>query len=445
MPVYPLIRHRTVLATVYPTVYPATLTELAGYKAMKRTQIKKRPMSDTTLATLEPEAKEYREPDGKGLYFRVKPDGNKSWQLRYKKPNGTWSFLGLGAYPEVSGQLARQKAAELLADSSTGADLVITKQQRKQAELDNNNATLERLIYEFLDNKVTKWTDGTMKRNKGALEKHILPIMGKRQYTEIKPIEWMNLFQSIQRQKGIIEQSNRMRALCQEAYDLAKVTGRIEYNPLEGLHRFLEIHRGENMRHVSPAELPALLRAIRNYPTREVAIGLELLSLVFCRPSELREATWDEIDLDAALWTIPVQRMKKRRLMVIPLSRQVLELLAELKQCHSDSPYLFPSRSSRSKPKSDAVFIMALRRLGYQGRQSPHGFRHIASTTLREKGFLRDHVEAALAHKVGGVEGVYNKADYLPDRIPMMQWWADYLEGLRTDSNVILFSKAATA
>lgn len=410
---------------------------------MKRTQIKKRPMSDTTLATLEPEEKEYRELDGNGLYFRVKPDGKKAWVYRYKKPDGKWSWLGLGNYPEVSGQLARQKAAELLADSSTGADLVVTKQQRKQAELDNNNATFERLIYEFLDNKVTKWTDGTMTRNKGALEKHILPIMAKRKYTEIKPIEWMNLFQGIQREKGIIEQSNRMRALCQEAYDLAKVTGRIEYNPIEGLHRFLETHQGENMRHVSPAELPALLRAIRNYPTRDVAIGLELLSLVFCRPSELRNATWGEIDLHSALWTIPVQRMKKRREMVIPLSRQVLELLAELKQFNGDSPYLFPSRSSRTKPKSDAVFIMALRRLGYEGRQSPHGFRHIASTTLREKGFLRDHVEAALAHKVGGVEGVYNKAGYLADRTPMMQWWADYLERLRTDSNVTPFSKAA--
>ena len=99
----------------------------------------------------------------------------------------------------------------------------------------------------------------------------------------------------------------------------------------------------------------------------------------------------------------------------------------------------------RVKPdgKKAWVFIMALRRLGYEGRQSPHGFRHIASSTLREKGFLRDHVEAALAHKVGGVEGVYNKAGYLADRIPMMQWWSDYLEGLRTDSNVIPFSKAA--
>jgi hypothetical protein len=101
---------------------------------MKRTHIKKRPMSDTTLATLEPEANEYRELDGNGLYFRVKPDGKKAWVYRYKKPDGKWSWLGLGNYPEVSGQLARQKAAELLADSSKGVSLIVAKQQRQQAE-----------------------------------------------------------------------------------------------------------------------------------------------------------------------------------------------------------------------------------------------------------------------------------------------------------------------
>jgi integrase len=257
--------------------------------------------------------------------------------------------------------------------------------------------------------------------------------MGKRAYKEIKPIEWMNLFKSIQREKGIIEQSNRMRALCQEIYDLAKVTGRIEFNPLEGLHRFLETAKSENMKHVSANELPALLRAIRNYPTRDVSIGLQLLAMLFCRPSELRTALWKEVNLQAAEWTIPAERMKKRREHIIPLPTQAVELLKELKAYSSDSPYLFPSRSSNNSPKSDTVFIMALRRLGYEGRQSPHGFRHIASTTLREKGFNRDHVESALAHVTGGVEGVYNKAAYLNDRKPMMQWWADYLDRLADD------------
>jgi integrase len=431
MPIHHHTCTYTALSAVYTVMYTGRLIELAVYKAMKRTQIKKRPMSDTTLATLEPEANEYRELDGNGLYFRVKPDGKKAWLYRYKKPDGKWSWLGLGNYPEVSGQLARQKAAELLADSSKGVNLIVAKQQRQQAELEHNNATFEKLIYEFLDTKVVKWTDGTMKRNKGALEKHVLPIMGKRQFADIRPMEWMNLLKSIQREKGIIEQANRLRALCQEAYDLAKVTGRIEYNPLEGLHRFLETHKSENMHHVSEAEHPALLRAIRSYPTRDIAIGLELLSLLFCRPSELREAVWTEFDLDAALWVIPAQRMKKRNQHSIPLSRQAVALLRELSYLSGESPYLFPSRTSQSKPKSETVFIMALRRLGYEGRQSPHGFRHIASTTLRNKGFQREHVESGLAHVVGGVEGVYNKAAYLEDRVRMMQWWADYLDDLR--------------
>lgn len=313
---------------------------------------------------------------------------------------------------------------------SKGENPIITKQEKKQQELEATSSTFEKLAVEWLDGKVNKWTEGTMKRNKGALEKHIFPVMGKRVYKEIKPIEWMNLFKSIQREKGIIEQSNRMRALCQEIYDLAKVTGRIEYNPLEGLHRFLETAKSENMKHVSANELPALLRAIRNYPTRDVSIGLQLLAMLFCRPSELRTALWEEINLEAAEWIIPAERMKKRREHIIPLPTQAVELLTELKAYSTDSPYLFPSRSSNNSPKSDTVFIMALRRLGYEGRQSPHGFRHIASTTLREKGFNRDHVESALAHVTGGVEGVYNKAAYLNDRKPMMQWWADYLENV---------------
>lgn len=398
---------------------------------MKRSDIKigKR-LSDTTLESLKPEEKEYRVNDGSGLYFVVNPSGRKRWELRYKKADGKWSFIGLGSYPAVEGKLARSKAAELMAALAKGDNPVVTKQERKQQELEASNSTFEKLAREWLDGKINKWTEGTMRRNKGALELHIFPVMGKRVYKDIKPIEWMNLFKTIQREKGIIEQSNRMRALCQEIYDLAKVTGRIDYNPLEGLHKFLQTAKAENMKHVSASELPALLRAIRNYPTRDVNIGLQLLSMLFPRPSELRTALWDEFDLRTGLWTIPAERMKKRKTQVIPLSEQAVNLLKELKYLSGESPYLFPSRSNKHQPKSDTVFIMALRRLGYEGRQSPHGFRHIASTTLREKGFNRDHVESALAHVVGGVEGVYNKAAYLEYRIPMMQWWANYLDKL---------------
>ena len=146
---------------------------------MKRSDIKRRPLADTVLATLEPETKEYRELDGNGLYFRVKPDGNKSWQLRYKKADGKWSWLGLGGYPEVSGQMERKKANELLEDVSRGDNPIITKQERKRQELELNNATFEVLAREWLDTKLNAWVHDTMTRNKGALEKHIFPVFGK--------------------------------------------------------------------------------------------------------------------------------------------------------------------------------------------------------------------------------------------------------------------------
>ncbi|MFU8925910.1 tyrosine-type recombinase/integrase [Acinetobacter puyangensis] len=409
---------------------------------MKRDQIKKRPMSDTTLANLECEDKDYRELDGNGLYFFIQKNGNKSWQLRYKKPNGKWSWLGIGGYPEIGGQLARKKAQELITDIGKGENPVITKQERKAKELEHSNATFEALAKEWLDAKQSKWVADTMTRNKGALEKHIFPVLGNRLYTTIRPIEWMNHLKGIQQKHKIYEQVNRIRSMCRDIYDYAKVTGRIDYNPLEGLHKFLEQGKKENMAHVDEKDLPALLRAINNYPTPDVQIGLQLLAMLFSRPSELREATWQEFDLDNALWTIPEQRMKKRREHVIPLPTQAVRLLHELKSTSIHSDYLFPSRSNSHKPKSDTVFIMALRRLGYEGRQTPHGFRHIASTLLNNKGFDERHVEAALAHVKDGVAGVYNKAQYLNDRRYMMQWYADHLEQLADDS-VIQFKKNA--
>ncbi|HCA5184975.1 tyrosine-type recombinase/integrase [Acinetobacter baumannii] len=407
---------------------------------MKRSEIKRRPLSDTVLANLEPESKEYRELDGNGLYFRVKPDGNKSWQLRYKKPDGKWSWLGIGGYPEIGGQLARKKAQELIADIGKGENPIITKQERKRKEIEDNNATFEALAREWLDTKQNRWVVDTMIRNKGALEKHIFPTFGKRLYTTIRPIEWMNHLKGIQQEHKIFEQVNRIRAMCRDIYDYAKVTGRIDYNPLEGLQKFLEQGKKKNMAHVDEKELPQLLRAIDNYPTLDSRIGLKLLAILFCRPSELREATWAEFDLENAVWNIPEQRMKKRREHIIPLSTQAVQLLHELRPLSGRSEYLFPSRSNSHKPKSDTVFIMALRRLGYEGRQTPHGFRHIASTLLNNKGFDERHIEAALAHVKDGVAGVYNKAQYLNDRKYIMQWYADHLEQLM-DDQIIQFKR----
>lgn len=143
-------------------------------------------------------------------------------------------------------------------------------------------------------------------------------------------MEWMNFLRAME-ETGIVEQTSRVRGMCREVYDLARVTGRATHNPLEGLHKFLLTKPVENFAHVSLDELPALLRAIRSYPhATDVRLGLQLLTMLACRPSELREARWQEFDLDAGLWLIPAERMKRRREHLIPLPSQAIALLREL-------------------------------------------------------------------------------------------------------------------
>ncbi|HHP7875641.1 integrase [Acinetobacter baumannii] len=403
---------------------------------MKRTDPIKKPMKDTVLSSLEPEAHtEYRINDGDNLHFVVSPKGNKRWDFRYKNPlTQKWNWMGLGAYPEVSGKLARQKAAaarELLAD---GIDPKEHRDQEKQALLNSDKFSFKSLAVEYCNNKT--WTDGTRTRNEGALNNHVYPLMGNRDYRKITKKEWLDLIRDIQKKlhprtgKPIVEMGNRIRGLCRDIYDLAEVTGRIEFNPLSGLEKFIEKHKQQNMDSVKIDELPKLLVDIRAYPSRVTSIGLQLLSMLACRPTELREAIWDEFNLEKGLWTIPSKRMKKRIEHTIPLPIQALTLLNELKTYSGNSAYLFKSRSDSSRPVSNNTFNKALKSMGYQGKQTPHGFRHIFSTELREQGFARDHVEAALAHKVGGVEGVYNKAIYVEPRKAMIQRWADYLDDL---------------
>lgn len=420
------------LPTLYAPVYASEIIEPEAYKAMKRSEIKRRPLSDTTLAGLEPEPSAYRELDSPGLYFRVKPNGSKSWELRYKKPDGKWSWLGLGGYPEVSGSLARQKANELKADATDGKNPIVSKQARKEAELEKATDTFEALAREWHTSRINQWDATTAKRIMGALEKHVFPTLGKQAYNQITSMTWMQLLKGME-QQGILEQMSRVRSYCKDAYDLARVTGRATNNPLEGVHKFLSAGKVENYAHVPLDELPALLRAINSYPhAKDVQIGLRLLTLLAVRPSELREAHWSEFDLSQKVWTVPAERKgrKKGKEHIVPLCHQAVALLKELQPITGSYPLLFPGRSDRTKPRSDTVFLMALRRLGYEGRQTGHGFRHIASTILNEHGWPSDHIEAQLSHKTKGVRGVYNKAQYLEQRTTMMQWYADHLDQL---------------
>lgn len=297
---------------------------------MKRSQIKRRPLSDSTLANLESEEKEYREQDGANLYFRVKPNGNKSWVLRYKTPAGKWSWAGLGSYPAVTAAMARKKAGQLRERAYAGEHITEAARSRRQALLDAETDTFEKLANEWLASRRSSWTDGTYQRAKGGLELHIFPTVGDRPFSTIHPMEWMTLLRAMEK-KGILERLGNVRRHCKEIYDLARVTGRITHNPIDGLNRFLRTRANENFAHVAHQDLPNLIAAVRSYPhAHDVRLGLMLLMLTSVRPSELREARWDEFDLADALWTIPAERMKKRRDHLVPLSRQAVSALMVL-------------------------------------------------------------------------------------------------------------------
>lgn len=395
---------------------------------MKRAAIKKRPLSDTALANLEPEEKDYRERDTGSLYFLVQKTGKKSWQLRYKNEKGAWSWKGLGAYPSVSGATARRKANELSVKIANG-ELLETRKQVKNKQQEIAQRKFNILMNEWLDTKKSSWGEETFDKAKKSINRHIIPKFGERDFTEITPKEWFDFFQGLQRGLNIHTQVEKLTSYCRNAYDWAKFQAKINFNPIEGMTKHLDKKVGGNMKFVEINEFPRLITDIRTHHQRKLAIGLELMALLFPRPVELRFATWDQFDFDKAIWVKPAEIMKKGIVHAVPLPRQAIKLLEELEDHRTESDLLFAGRNSLSEPISDNTFNMALNRMGYKGRQNPHGFRHIASTALNNKFSDKEQVvEACLAHMKKGVKGTYDKGSHFEERVGMMQWWADYID-----------------
>jgi integrase len=203
----------------------------------------------------------------------------------------------------------------------------------------------------------------------------------------------------------------------------------------------------EHQAAVRPEELPALLMAIAKYDEtgdKQTRLALQLLAQTFVRTNELIGAQWVEFDLDNAMWVIPAGRMKMKAEHIVPLSHQALAILTELKELAGGSRFVFPGRN-RDKPISNNTMLFALYRLGYKGKMTGHGFRAVASTILNETGFNPDVIERQLAHcERNEVRGAYNRAEYLPERKRMMQYWADYIDGLTNGADVLpLHGRAA--
>jgi integrase len=376
--------------------------------------------------------------DGDGLYLWVYRDGRKYWRMRYWQA-GKEKSLSIGVYPKVTLSDARKKREELRkqleADLDPSAERKATN-LRKKLSAENSFAAV---ALEWYNKQLHTWVPHHADDVKRRLESNIFPVLGKRPLDQIEAPELLQAIRKIEA-RGSYDLAHRVLQVCGQVFRYGIATGRCTRNLSADLRGALTPHVKQHQTAVRSEELPDLLRAIAKYDEigdKQTRLALQLLAQTFVRTSELIGAEWGELDLDNALWIIPAGRMKMRTEHVVPLTRQGLALLTELKAISGGSRYVFPGRN-RDKPISNNTMLFALYRLGYKGKMTGHGFRAVASTILNEAGFKPDVIERQLAHcERNAVRGAYNRAEYLPERERMMQHWADYLDSIEAGAKVI--------
>jgi integrase len=396
-------------------------------------------LNDTRVRTAKPADRPIKLSDSGGLYLLIQPNGSKLWRLAYRF-GGKQKSLAIGIYPTVTLKHARDKrdeARRLLADN------VDPSTQRRLEKLTAASGNTFRAVGEELLVKLEREgrTDVTLAKKRWLLE-FAYPAIGERPVAEITALEVLAVLRKVEA-RGRYESARRLRSTCGMVFRYAIATGRAERDPSLELRGALTtpkvVHRAAI---VDPAEIGALLRAIEDYDglplTKE---ALKLAPLVFVRPGELRKAEWAEFDLERAEWRIHAAKMKMRRPHRVPLSKQALAIISGLQAFRRGGRWLFPSVTSISRPMSENTLNGALRRLGYgKDEMTAHGFKGMASTRLNEMGCWNpDAIERQLAHQESDdVRRAYmHAAEFWPERVKMMQAWADYLDELRDAGKVI--------
>ncbi|AXZ46902.1 integrase [Citrobacter freundii] len=387
--------------------------------------------------TAKPKDKPYKLADGGGLYLLVNPNGARYWRLKYRVA-GKEKLLALGVYPDVTLADARAKRDEAKRGIAGGIDPNEAKREEKIAREANVRNTFQEIACEWHSSKLYKWSEGYASDIMEAFNKDVFPYIGKKPISEIKPLELLNVLRRMEG-RGATEKAKKVRQRCGEVFRYAIVTGRAEYNPAPDLTSAMQGHESSHYPFLNAPELPAFFEALSRYSGSElVVLAARLLIITGLRTGELRGATWQEIDVDAAVWEIPAERMKMRRPHIVPLSLQAQAIIMRIREMTGRYPYIFPGRNDPRKTMSEASINQVFKRIGYAGRVTGHGFRHTMSTILHEQGYNTAWIETQLAHvDKNSIRGTYNHAQYLDGRREMLQWYADYMDALEHRENVV--------
>ncbi len=390
------------------------------------------PLSHAACLNSKPKEKPYKLFDAHGLHLQVNPTGSKLWRIKYKY-FGKERCLSLGAYPIVS--LAEAREATLAARRllREGKDPSLVRQEEKRMAAASAAETFEVLALEWHQKKKATWSQSNADTVMTRLRRDVFPQVGN---VPIRDLSAPRVAQAVEalEKRGAYESARRALGLIRNVMAYAKILGKVMHNPAD--IRASDILAPQKKGHfaaMNSDQLPEFLTKLHKNEGRlfkPTYLATKLLMLTFVRTSELIKARWEEINFEKALWIVPANRMKMKREHMVPLSKQALEAFKELKVLNGHRPYVFPGQRDPLGHMSNNTILVALRRMGYGGIHTGHGFRALAmSTILEELDYAYDVVDVQLAHgKKSDVAAAYNRAQYLKDRTKMMQDWADYID-----------------
>ena len=392
------------------------------------------PLSDTAARQAKFTGKQQKLSDEKGLFLLITSSG-KYWRLKFRFA-GKEKVLALGVYPEVSLKEARAKREEARRQLADGIDPSLARKQSKVANRLASENSFEVIAREWHQSQLARWSPGHAKRVIESLEVDAFPDPGLVPVAELTAPIMLDALRKIEA-RGATETAGRVLQRISSVMRYAIQTGRVSNNPAQDLKGALRATKQEHRPALPRADLPEFYRRLAAEPLNPATrLAIHLLMLTMTRPGEVRFARWDEFDLARAEWRIPAERMKMRVPHIVPLSRQALAVLEELRQISGHCELLFPSERKLTNPISENTLSYAMGRMGYKGIATPHGFRALASTILNEEGFDPDVIERQLAHaERNKVRAAYHRAEYLDDRRKLLQWLADFYES-QQGSNV---------
>lgn len=395
-------------------------------------------LSDISIRKAKAASKPQKLTDGRGLYLLLTPAGQRWWRFKYRF-TGKEKLLSLGVYPDVSLKQARERCEEVRRLVAAGQDPSVARQAEKRAVREAAANDFETVAREWLENIKGDWSAQHHSDSLKRFEMFIFPKVGNRPIRDITAPELLAALRGIEA-RGTIESAHKVARACGQVFRFAIAAGRCDRNPAADLRGALKAKpKAKPMAALGADDLPGLLVGIDSYDgDLQTRLALKLLALTFVRTNELRSATWAEIDLDKAEWTIPAERMKTKAPHHVPLARQTVDAFRQLQALNGSRDLIFPGRRP-TQPISKNTILFALYRMGYHSRMTAHGFRAIASTTLNELGYRPDVIERQLAHtEKNAVRAAYHRSQYLDDRRAMMQQWADHIDALRASDGKVV-------